>query len=247
MKVKAEKSLYSPSQILSSNSPVRTLIEDEIESITTAKNNKDKALQCVKLRQALNYLGPLSSRDESYAAIAALQKANYDPERTVWHERLGCLTFEEIEYVRKKFPKFWFGSCGSKRCRVAKNFINNWVASNGSAVGANAINWSTTLGGEYKESSGTEIELQRAVKLRRRYGNIRPIGNSGYAAIGALFDKVDGKGKPCVYDVGIEIVLKKYNSVWQVGSAIITETDEKFDDGKTPTTRYKGMKKCKES
>jgi hypothetical protein len=243
MEVKAEKSLYSPSQILSINSSVRPLIENNLEAISNAQNNKSKAEQCTELRSALNYLGPLSSEDEGYAAMAALKKAKYDPDRTVWHERVGCLTFEEIENAKIKFPSFKFGKCISQTCRAVNNFINSWVAGRPTNVSSDTISWFTVLHGDYVEGSGTDIELLKAVNLRRRYGNITPAGGGHtYTVIGALFDKRNGK--TCHYDVEIEVSLKKYNKLWKVDSVGVTETDKVFDDGQSPSQKWKGLKKC---
>lgn len=245
MKVETVKSLYSPSQILSVNSPVRPLIENEIEAIANAENNKGKADQCVELRSALNYLGPLSSLDEGYAAMAALKKANYNPEKTVWHENTGCLSFSEIEHARKAYPNFQFGTCNSTSCRVANQFINSWVFNRDTDVSAKTINWFSVLGGEIKRGSDAESEFRNKIKLKQRYGNIRSTGHSSYSVLGAMFGTK--KGKTCVYDVEVEIGLNKFLDTWKVDSVNVSETNRVFDDGKPPSRKWIGLKKCSES
>lgn len=242
MEIQATTSLYSPGQILSSNSPVKPLIENEIQAIANADNNKGKAEQCVELRSALNYLGPLSSLDEGYAAMAALKKANYNPERTIWHATVGCLSFSEIEQAKDAYPNFKFGTCNSKSCRVANQFINSWVFNRETGVGAKLIIWFSVLGGQVNEGSGSEATFRQELKLKQRYGNIQALSNSSYIALGAMFGTKNDK--TCVYDVEVEIGLKQHAGTWKVDSVNVTETDKVFDDGNPPSRKWKGLKKC---
>lgn len=247
MKVQFKNSLYSPTQILSVNSPVRPLIENDIKAIAAAQNNYDKAKQCVQLRSALRYLGPLTSLDEGYAAMAALKEAGYDPERTVHHENVGCLTYQEIEDARA--AGFEWGNCNSVSCRVAKQFINNWVFGRDSGVSADLINWEAVLGGDVIDGSGNESQLRQALKLRRRYGDIehhKTYHNAvSYNVIGAMFGKKDTEN--CVYEVEVSVGLKNTADVWRVDSVIVSETGRVFkEDGLPPSSNYTNLQKCSE-
>lgn len=247
MRVQFKKSLYSPTQILSANSPVRPLIENEIKAIAQGQNNYEKAKECVQLRSALRYLGPLTSTDEGYAAMAALKDAGYDPERTVQHENVGCLTYQEIEDARA--AGFEWGNCNFVSCRVAKQYINNWVFGRDSGVSADVINWEAVLGGDVIDGSGNESQLRQALKLRRRYGDIehhKTYRNAvSYNVIGVMFGKKENVN--CVYDVEVSVGLRKFADVWRVDSVIVSETGRVFkEDGLPPSSNYNNLPKCSE-
>jgi hypothetical protein len=53
--------------------------------------------------------------------------------------------------------------------------------------------------------------------------------------------------KKCVYDVEVSLGLKKIGDSWKVDSVNISETDKVFDDGETPSSKWKGLNKCSDS
>lgn len=243
IKVNAIESLYSPTQILSANSAIRELVGSEIESIVSAANNQERAIQCVELRSSLNYLGPLTYLDEGYAAMAAMHKAKYNPEASAFHENEGCLTFEEIEKARIDFPSFKFGNCHSSSCRAANRFVNNWVFNRETGSSAKVINWMVVLNGDITQGAGSEAEFRTALKLHRRYGDIKAVDQFSYSVIGAMLGEKEGK--TCVADVEATLGMRQIQNKWIVDSVNVNPTERKFDDGESPSEKlYRGITKC---
>ena len=240
LKIESTLSMYSPTQILSVNSPVLPLIKNEVDAIKNAQNNTEKAKQCVQLRSALNFLGPLSSLDEGYAAMAALKHAGYDPEKSAAHQNESCLTYQEIEAARTEYSNFKWGACISSSCRATNAFVNLWIKNKHSDASANTISWFSLLGGTIKEGSGTSADFRAENRLRLRWGDLKTDLNNTYSVLGAMFGTKDDK--PCTYDVKVILSLINVQG-WKIDHVDITETKELLH-GSRPSDRYIGVPKC---
>lgn len=242
LKIEADPSIYSPTQILSASSPVLPLIQNEIDAIKNAPNNTRKAEQCAELRSALNYLGPLSSTDEGYAAMAALQKAGYNPEASAAHQNVvGCVSYQEIDKARRAYPTFNFGSCISRSCRFANQFLNQWAKNKNTEASADTISWFTVIGGNIKEGSGDQATFRAENRLHRRWGKLRSVDPTTYSALGVMFGT--NNDKPCTYEIIAQLGLAQSGADWKIESVQITETDELID-GSAPSSIYPGIPKC---
>jgi hypothetical protein len=246
LKIEHDDAIYDPQQILSAKSEVRKLIENELSAIKNAASNKDKAEKCLELRSSLRFLGPLTSKDESYAVMAALADSGFDPDRTHWHLRTNCLNNDDIDAARKKYSTFRFGTCQDTACRTASRFTNAWLLNEDSGTTAGTINWLAALGGKkIEQGSGSEADFRKLFTLGTRYGNYEPTSNNSISAKGTLFDTVNRED--CVYDILATLHLKKVNGVNKVKRVTIKETKQLID-GQHPSHSWTetGTKNCKE-
>jgi hypothetical protein len=241
LRVDAIDSLYSPTQIISQDSPVRPLIQNQLEAMRNAEKTIEKAQKCVELRSAANYLGPLSSLDEGYAAMAALAAANYNPDQSAHHENEGCLTFQEIEHAKAKYPAFRIGTCLSSKCRVANQFMNQWLQNRSSGVAANNISWTAVLDGKLIQGFGDESAFRSELQLRRRWGDLKAEDSTTYQALGTMFGTKNDQA--CTFDIAVSIGLLSSEGSWKASSINITETDDTID-GLRPSSPYKGLARC---
>ena len=224
LKIVKHRYLYSPDQILSINSGIRPLIQNEIDAVKNAEDNNAKAKQCVQLRSALNYLGPVTSLDEGYAAMAALKQAKYNPDDSAAHQNEGCLTYEEINQAKLKFKTFKFGRCISASCRVANQFVNLWIDNEESLVSTKQMTWSSFLGGKIVKGSGTEAALRKNIALELKWGDIKAKDESHYSVLGVVFGTKNDSN--CTYNVKVDLSMKKIGEKWKVKSVKVFETKE---------------------
>lgn len=224
LKINASNSLYSPNLILTSQSPIRSLIKNDIDAIKNAKGNSAKAEQCRRLRATLRYLGPLSSLDEGYAAMAAMKDAKYNPEASAEHENLGCLTYQEIENAKQRYPAFKWGPCRTQRCSAAKSFVNLWLKNKPSSASSDTITWTRALGEEFDEGLSAENEFRQKNRLMRRWGDLKSAPGNSYSILGTMLGTKDKKR--CKYDIKAIIGLSKEEKEWKVDSVNIHNTNE---------------------
>ena len=237
-RVVRERSLYDPTQVLGGNSTIRQWVAADLTELTDAKNNQARARICQRIRRNVRQIGPLTSVDESFVAIAALKEINFRPDATSHHYDEGCLTEAEVNHALDRFRALEFGACNrNPLCRSASRVFASWARNRASSIADDTISWFITLDGAIIDGSGSEQDFLRTFAIRPDIGSYRQVGEHEYATLASHFGEKDGQR--CTYDV--ELVLEIRNDSEgnpKILSVSGGETNRTLD-GRKPSERYR--------